>query len=285
MRLLKEICRGSLLGVANIMPGVSGGALAISMGIYDKIIYAITHLRKNLKNSIRILTPIGIGVVLGFAGLSFVIRWLFEEYPLQTNLLFVGLVLGGIPEILKPIRAEKVRTAGILAFFFFFFLVAVLPMLNISGKEAVMDLSFVTAVKMFGIGIISAATMVVPGVSGSMILLLIGYYQPLLDEITGCIQGFLTMNADQMIRGVLILAPAVLGLGAGIIVIAKIVEYLLAHHKTTSYWGILGLIIASPVGILAEMRGMSFDAVSVLTGVPALLIGLFAANRLGDKES
>lgn len=284
MRLLKEICRGSLLGVANIMPGVSGGALAISMGIYDKIIYAITHLRKDLKNSIRILTPIGIGVVLGFAGLSFVIRWLFEEYPLQTNLLFVGLVLGGIPEILKPIRAEKVRTAGILAFFFFFFLVAVLPMLNISGKEAVMDLSFATAVKMFGIGIISAATMVVPGVSGSMILLLIGYYQPLLDEITGCIQGFLTMNADQMIRGVLILAPAVLGLGAGIIVIAKIVEYLLAHHKTTSYWGILGLIIASPVGILAEMRGMSFDAVSVLTGVPALLIGLFAANRLGDKE-
>ena len=285
MRLLKEICRGSLLGVANIMPGVSGGALAISMGIYDKIIYAITHLRKDLKNSIRILTPIGIGVVLGFAGLSFVIRWLFEEYPLQTNLLFVGLVLGGIPEILKPIRAEKVRTAGILAFFFFFFLVAVLPMLNISGKEAVMDLSFVTAVKMFGIGIISAATMVVPGVSGSMILLLIGYYQPLLDEITGCIQGFLTMNVDQMIRGVLILAPAVLGLGAGIIVIAKIVEYLLAHHKTTSYLGILGLIIASPVGILAEMRGMSFDAVSVLTGVPALLIGLFAANRLGDKES
>lgn len=285
MRLLKEICRGSLLGVANIMPGVSGGALAISMGIYDKIIYAITHLRKDLKNSIRILTPIGIGVVLGFAGLSFVIRWLFEEYPLQTNLLFVGLVLGGIPEILKPIRAEKVRTAGILAFFFFFFLVAVLPMLNISGKEAVMDLSFATAVKMFGIGIISAATMVVPGVSGSMILLLIGYYQPLLDEIIGCIQGFLTMNADQMIRGVLILAPAVLGLGAGIIVIAKIVEYLLAHHKTTSYWGILGLIIASPVGILAEMRGMSFDAVSVLTGVPALLIGLFAANRLGDKES
>ena len=285
MRLLKEICRGSLLGVANIMPGVSGGALAISMGIYDKIIYAITHLRKDLKNSIRILTPIGIGVVLGFAGLSFVIRWLFEEYPLQTNLLFVGLVLGGIPEILKPIRAEKVRTAGILAFFFFFFLVAALPMLNISGKEAVMDLSFATAVKMFGIGIISAATMVVPGVSGSMILLLIGYYQSLLNEITGCIQGFLTMNADQMIRGVLILAPAVLGLGAGIIVIAKIVEYLLAHHKTTSYWGILGLIIASPVGILAEMRGMSFDAVSVLTGVPALLIGLFAANRLGDKES
>lgn len=284
MKLLKEICRGSLLGVANIMPGVSGGTLAISMGIYDKIIYAITHLRKDLKSSIRILIPIGIGAVFGFAGLSFVIRWLFKEYPLQTNLLFIGLVLGGIPEILKPIRTERVKAAGLAAFFFFFFLVAAVPMIQISGKEAVMDLSFITAVRMFGIGVISAATMVVPGVSGSMILLLIGYYQPLLDEITGCIRGFLMMNSDQMIRGVLILAPAVFGLGAGIIVIAKIVEYLLEHHRTVSYWGILGLIIASPVGILAEMKDISFDAVSGLWGVLALLFGLFAANRLGDKE-
>lgn len=79
MKLLKEICRGSLLGVANIMPGVSGGTLAISMGIYDKIIYAVTHLRKDLKNSIRILAPIGVGVLLGFIGLSYVIRWIFDD--------------------------------------------------------------------------------------------------------------------------------------------------------------------------------------------------------------
>lgn len=285
MRLLKEICRGSLLGVANIMPGVSGGTLAISMGIYDKIIYAITHLRKDFKNSVRILTPIGIGVILGFAGLSFVIRWLFNEYPLQTNLLFVGLVLGGIPEILKPIRTERVNLVRILAFVFFFFLVAVLPLLNISGEEAVMDMSVSTAVKMFGIGVISAATMVVPGVSGSMILLLLGYYQPLLDEITGCINGFLFMNADQMIRGILILAPAAAGLGVGIIVIAKIVEYLLEHYKVTTYWGILGLIIASPVGILMEMHNVSVNAAAVVTGILAFLAGLLVANRLGDKES
>lgn len=285
MKLLKEICRGSLLGVANIMPGVSGGTLAISMGIYDKIIYAVTHLREDLKNSIRILTPIGIGVILGFAGLSFVIRWLFNEYPLQTNLLFVGLVLGGIPEILKPIRTERVNPARILVFLFFFFLVAVLPLLNISGEEAVMEISVSTAVKMFGIGVISAATMVVPGVSGSMILLLLGYYQPLLDEITGCINGFLFMNADQMIRGILILAPAAAGLGVGIIVIAKIVEYLLEHCKVTTYWGVLGLIVASPVGILAEMHSVSVNVVSVITGILALLAGLLVADRLGDKES
>ncbi len=285
MKLLKEICRGSLLGVANIMPGVSGGTLAISMGIYDKIIYAVTHLRKDLKNSIRILAPIGVGVLLGFIGLSYVIRWLFMFYPMQTNLLFIGLVLGGLPEIVKPIRGERITGIRLLICLIFFSLVSILPLLNISGKEAAMDLSFVTGAKMFGIGIISAATMVVPGVSGSMILLILGYYQPLLDEITGCINGLLLMDGDKIIRGILLLGPAVIGVGVGIIAIAKLVEYLLDHHKITSYWAILGLILASPIGIFLEMESPSLDFMPVITGILALVFGLFVTNRLGEKET
>nr|WP_300209378.1 DUF368 domain-containing protein [uncultured Anaerostipes sp.] len=284
MKLLKEICRGALLGVANIMPGVSGGTLAISMGIYNKIIYAVTHLRKDLKNSVRILMPIGIGVLLGFIGLSYVIRGLFVYYPLQTNFLFIGLVLGGLPEIVKPIRRERITCARILIFLLFFVLVSGLPLLNISGKEAMMDLSFITGIKMFGIGIISAATMVIPGVSGSMILLIFGYYQPLLDEITGCISGLLMMDGDKILRGIVLLGPAVLGVGIGIIVIAKLVEYLLGHHKITSYWAIFGLILASPIGIFLEMENVSWDVLSLAAGILAFLAGLFVTNQLGEKE-
>ncbi len=284
MKLLKEICRGALLGVANIMPGVSGGTLAISMGIYNKIIYAVTHLRKDLKNSVRILMPIGIGVLLGFIGLSYVIRGLFVYYPLQTNFLFIGLVLGGLPEIVKPIRRERITCARILIFLLFFVLVSGLPLLNISGKEAMMNLSFITGIKMFGIGIISAATMVIPGVSGSMILLIFGYYQPLLDEITGCISGLLMMDGDKILRGIVLLGPAVLGVGIGIIVIAKLVEYLLGHHKITSYWAIFGLILASPIGIFLEMENVSWDVLSLAAGILAFLAGLFVTNQLGEKE-
>lgn len=284
MKLLKEICRGALLGVANIMPGVSGGTLAISMGIYNKIIYAVTHLRKDLKNSVRILMPIGIGVLLGFIGLSYVIRGLFVYYPLQTNFLFIGLVLGGLPEIVKPIRRERITCARILIFLLFFVLVSGLPLLNISGKEAMMDLSFITGIKMFGIGIISAATMVIPGVSGSMILLIFGYYQPLLDEITGCISGLLMMDGDKILRGIVLLGPAVLGVGIGIVVIAKLVEYLLGHHKITSYWAIFGLILASPIGIFLEMENVSWDVLSLAAGILAFLAGLFVTNQLGEKE-
>ena len=138
---------------------------------------------------------------------------------------------------------------------------------------------------MFGIGIISAATMVVPGVSGSMILLILGYYQPLLDEITGCINGLLLMDGNRILRGIILLGPAVIGVGVGIIVIAKLVEYLLGHHKITSYWAILGLILASPIGIFLEMETPSWDILPVLTGILALGLGLFVTNRLGEKDT
>ena len=101
MKLLKEICRGILIGVANIIPGVSGGTLAVSMGVYDKIIYALTHIRKEFKQSLKILVPVGIGAVIGLIGLSFVIKWLFEYYPIQTNFLFIGLIIGGLPAIFR----------------------------------------------------------------------------------------------------------------------------------------------------------------------------------------
>ena len=106
MKLLKEICRGILIGVANIIPGVSGGTLAVSMGVYDKIIYALTHIRKEFKQSLKILVPVGIGAVIGLIGLSFVIKWLFEYYPIQTNFLFIGLIIGGLPAIFKRMEGE-----------------------------------------------------------------------------------------------------------------------------------------------------------------------------------
>ena len=93
MEFVKDILKGSLVGVANIIPGVSGGTMAVSMGIYDKLITAVTHIFKDFKKSLRILLPIVIGAVLGIGILAFVIKWLFANYPVQTNLLFIGLEL------------------------------------------------------------------------------------------------------------------------------------------------------------------------------------------------
>lgn len=286
MKLLKEICRGSLIGVANIMPGVSGGTLAIAMGIYDKIIYGVTHIRKDFKESMRILLPIGVGAVLGFVGLSYVIQWMFSSYPVQTNLLFIGLVLGGVPEILKPIRKEPVGIVSICVFLVLFLLIATVPFLGQgAGKSVVLDISISMAFQLFGIGVLAAATMVVPGVSGSMILLLLGYYEPLLNEITKFIDGFLRLDLQGIFYGIVLLGPMAAGLAVGIFLIANIIEYLFVHYRGSTYWGILGLILASPIGIFAGIQGMEVNFQGWITGIMAFGVGIFIAKHLGEKES
>ena len=93
LNYIKEILRGVFIGVANIIPGVSGGTIALSMGIYEKIISAVNNIRKEFKNSVKTLLPYIIGAVLGIVVLSFVIEFSLENFELPTLMAFVGLIL------------------------------------------------------------------------------------------------------------------------------------------------------------------------------------------------
>ena len=97
--MIKSVLKGMVIGIANIVPGVSGGTMMVSMGIYDKLIHCITHLFSEFKKSVLFLLPIAVGMVAAIAASSFGLTYLFEHFPIQTNLLFVGLILGGLPAI------------------------------------------------------------------------------------------------------------------------------------------------------------------------------------------
>ena len=101
--MIKSILKGMVIGIANIIPGVSGGTMMVSMGIYDKLLHCITHLFSEFKKSILFLFPIVIGMGIAIVASSFGLEWLFGHYPVQTNLLFIGLVLGGLPAIWKNV--------------------------------------------------------------------------------------------------------------------------------------------------------------------------------------
>ena len=108
MKFIKDIIKGIFMGVANIIPGVSGGTMAVSMGIYDDIINSVTHLFSEFKKSIKTLLPYIVGMGLGLVGLSYLIEMLFAKYSLQTNFAFIGLILGGIPVLVKRLKGKKV---------------------------------------------------------------------------------------------------------------------------------------------------------------------------------
>ena len=111
------------MGVANIIPGVSGGTMAVSMGIYDRMIHSVTHLFKEFKESMKFLIPIFIGIGIALVGLSFIIEPAFEHFPLQTNCLFIGLIVGGLPAVCKKVKGKGIKISYIIPFIFFFALV------------------------------------------------------------------------------------------------------------------------------------------------------------------
>lgn len=281
--MIKNIVKGMLIGVANIIPGVSGGTMAVSMGIYDKLIHALTHLRKEFKESLKLIVPILIGAAAAIVGLSFVIEFLFERYPLETNFLFIGLIVGGLPAILKKVKGKRASAGNYAALIVFFALVVGLAAMGErEGNAADLTLNAVNVMKLLGVGVIASATMVIPGVSGSMTLLLIGYYNPIIASINCFIRALAAFDTAGILHYAGILLPFGIGVVVGIFAIAKLIEIVFEKYPMTAYYAIIGLIVASPVGILLMSGVRGISVLSVLVSIGTFLIGCFAAYKLGE---
>ena len=280
--MIVEIFKGVIIGIANIIPGVSGGTLALSMGIYDKIIFAITHIFKEFKKSVKILVPLVIGAGIEIGILSIVIEWLFDKCPFQTNMLFIGLILGGLPMLFQKVRKEKIDIKEILAFTIFFLIVILSSIFGEKNYgDVIITFTLSNCIKLFIVGIIASATMVIPGVSGTMILMLMGYYNPILSRINQVIKLAVKFEFTKMIEEMLVLIPFGIGVIAGTFALAKVIEFVFEKYSVLSYFAIIGLIVASPIAIIM-MNGMSnLSIVSLITGVLSLGIGLFTTKYLG----
>lgn len=280
--MIKNILKGMVIGVANIIPGVSGGTMAVSMGIYDTLIHCVTHLFSEFKKSLKFLLPIFIGAGIALVGLSFVIEFLFANYPLPTNLLFIGLIVGGLPAIGKKVKGTRVSAGHIIACLAFFALVVGMAALGeTEGNAADLSLTLISVVKLFFIGIIASATMIIPGVSGSMILLLLGYYNPILATINDFIKSLIAFDMDGILHGVGVLMPFGIGVIVGIFAIAKLIEIIFEKFPIYAYWAIIGLIVASPIGILLMSSVGTITVFSVICSVIAFAAGFFVAMKLG----
>ncbi len=284
MKFVLEMLRGMVIGLANIIPGVSGGTMMVSMGIYDTLIHCITHLFKEFKKSILTLLPYAVGMVLAIGGLSFALKWAFAVYPLPTNTLFIGLILGGLPAILRQVKGKKKGAVGAVLFVIFFALIIVMQIFQ-SEHVATITLSFGEVIKLFMLGAVASATMVIPGVSGSMILKLLGYYEPVVTvAIPGLISGLAHGEWAAVGANVGILLPFGLGIVVGIFAIAKLIEVLLAHWEGQTYCAILGLVTASPVAILMATEMVNLSWATLIISLLTFAIGFYVAWRLGGKE-
>ena len=290
MKSLISVIKGFIMGIANIIPGVSGGTLALTLGIYEQFIGAISHFFEKLKENLKFLIPILVGMVLAIVSMSNVISSSFEHYPIPTTLFFMGLVLGGIPMLsgfVKDKKEKKEISSYVIALITFSFVMILAFSEEIFGSglgtanlENVSTLGYVL---LFVVGMVTAATMIIPGVSGSLVLMLLGYYLPVVNTI----KDFTKLN--NLFPNFLILGFFGLGVLLGIVLISKLIEFLLHKYETKTYFGVLGFIISSiiaiPVSVYHEIGDITFSVPQVLLGIVFLGIGAFIGYKLGGEHN
>ncbi len=288
MKNLILVIKGFIMGIANIIPGVSGGTLALTLGIYEKFISAISHLLTNLKENIKFLLPIFIGMGLSILTMSNVITNSFHHYPIPTTLFFMGLVIGGIPMLLSKVKdsKEKKQKSSYLILLLTFALVIILAFSkelfgNGLGDVKLENLSILGYLWLSVIGMIAAATMIIPGVSGSLVLMLLGYYFPIINVIKQL------THFEYVFSNLLIVFFFGMGIVVGIVLVAKLIEWLLNKYEKKTYFGVLGFIIASiiaiPVSVYHDLGVISFTPSQIIIGLIFLTLGIGIGYKLGEK--
>lgn len=276
------ILKGYVMGTANLIPGVSGGTLAITLGIYEKFIDALSHLFKKFKENVKFLIPVLIGIILALFTLSKAMVFCLNNYLFITIMFFIGAILGGLPMLTKKVKGKRIGIIEILVFAAAF--VVVLVPAFLSGEKVISfeQLKALDYILLFFVGMLASITMVVPGVSGSAVLMTIGYYKPIVNTIKN-----LTNSSNDLGRSIIILLIFGVGVIVGMLFIAKIIEYFLKHFEVKTYYGIIGFVIASVVAIIYQnfFAGgyIAINVLDIVLGIVSLAIGFFIALKLGDK--
>ena len=272
------VLKGFFLGLANLIPGVSGGTVAVTLGIYEYLVDAINGLTKKFKENFGKLLPIIIGVVLCLISMSKVITLALDKYQFATIMFFLGLIMGGINILFKKVKGKA--SFGniiwlVLAFGFVMFLVLVQ---NGTAPVTLEKVRIVDIPLLIVLGAISAASMVIPGISGSFVLMLLGYYKEILATV-----GDLT-NFSHLGHNLIILIPFGIGVLLGIFLITKLIRKLLDKYETKVYFGVLGFVVASVVGIVLSIEPFKVTVWSILIGVVTFIWG-FLVTRALMKEN
>lgn len=282
--MIKKILQGMVVGIANIIPGVSGGTMMVAMGLYDKLIHAITHLKSELKESIKLLVPIFLGAGIAIVALSRLFEYLLTNYPIPTNFAFCGLIAGSLPFIMKKVKGHAMSVGKGICFVIFFAVVILMAVMGeTSGNAADVSFGLVNVVKLLGVGIIAAATMVIPGVSGSMMLMLLGYYDTILRTINLFIDALVAFDMQEILGQCGVLIPFGIGVVLGIFLIAKLIEFIFSKAEIHAYYAIIGLILASPIAILLKTDWSDFSVLMLLTGIITFVLGWFVSSKLGGE--
>ena len=296
MKFLEHIIIGIIIGISNIVPGVSAGTMFVILGIFKKLIDQVGLCLNEVKTMVKNITkfkeknggiravgimfknifmsqktfliPIAIGMIFAIYFVAKLFSILNPEQILYRNYIFLGLILGGIPALFKELKKGtdianiKKRKISIYIFMIIgFAMMFALYLLKVNGiglrKVGYEELSITMALPLFLVGAVAAASMVIPGISGSMVVLILGYYE------------LMTVSISKL--NMIFIIPFAIGILVGIMAILKLIKYLLDKHYTRTYSCIVGFVIGS---LLMVFPGLPVGVMGYVITIVCIAIGI-----------
>ena len=230
MKFLKSFFQGILIGAGAILPGISSGVLCVIFGIYENLLDCVLSFFKNIKENFKYLFPIGLGSIIGVVLFGNILKYLFFAYPIQIKFIFIGLILGSIPSLIK----ESTSKVNFKPYYLIFTLITlflgiflVILEQNVS-KFNDTDYNFLFLIIS---GFFMSAGIIIPGVSNTLILMFLGIYELYLDAVSIIYLPFLF--------------PLLIGIFLGSIFFMKLTKFLLDKFYPQTFFAIIGFTLGS----------------------------------------
>ena len=267
MNFLVDFFKGIAIGAGAILPGISSGVLCVVFGIYETLLNCVLNFFKNIKYNFKLLFPIGLGAFVGVVLFGNILKNAFYAYPIQTKSIFIGLIIGSIPELFKKV---KFKTKFKLSFLFYLvisfslglFLVYIENKFNFVST----DNQFSFAYLIFS-GFLMSAGVIIPGVSSTLILMLLGVYDAYLLSVSSIYMPFLL--------------PLAIGLIIGSVFCMKLLKVLLDNFYTQTFFCIIGFTIGSIFVLLPHSSSLYEIIICIL----CIFLGIFTINFTINEKS
>lgn len=254
--------------MGKIIPGVSGAILATSLGVYEKGLSILSNLKTELLKNIKFLFPICLGIIIAMIFGSKLIIICLNKYYLITMLCFMGMIIGGVKPIVNKVY-KNFDKKNLIIFLVSFFAIILLSLVDIQNNHNNIFTYFLS-------GVSEAISTIVPGISGTALLMVIGTYNAVMNSFANL------LIFELFWENMVVLLPFSIGLIIGIIVVAKIINILFKKYKVGTYYAIIGFSLASIVLMFLQTINRTYNILEIILSLITFIFGYFVATKIPE---
>ena len=265
---IKLIIKGLIIGLGKIIPGVSGAVLAMMLNVYEPALIAIANIKTNFYKNIKYLAMLGIGIIFAIIMGSKALIFFLDKFYIQTMFIFIGIMLAGISPITKELKLSGIKEKIIIIFVAILFIyISLIQVNNLTNNNSNILIYFFS-------GILDAFSSIVPGVSGTVLLMIVGTYNNIIKSFANA------LNISLLFNNLFILVPFFIGVLIGGYFISKLIAFFFKKYRNITYCCTLGLIIGSLIILILNIDVFKFNIFTIFISIILAIISFVITKKV-----